>query len=300
MLKLGIDLGGSKIEAIALDDAGTELFRKRVPTRQERGYDPILESIHGLYREMSERYPDGPHTIGVCTPGSISPRAGVLRNSNTQCLNGKPLHLDLEKRLGRPVVVVNDANCFALAEALHGAGRGYTTVFGVIMGTGCGGGIVIEGRVHEGRQGIGGEWGHTVIDPGGPRCYCGARGCVETFISGGGLERLWKEENGEHRSMADIVADFRSGHPDAVAFMERFFRNFGRAMANLVNVLDPDVIVLGGGLSNIEELYSEGVDRVRDQVFSDTFDTPIVRNQLGDSAGVIGAALVGAGELPHP
>jgi fructokinase len=217
----------------------------------------------------------------------------VLRNSNTQCLNGKPIHRDLEKRLGHAVAVVNDANCFALAEALQGAGRGYHTVFGVIMGTGCGGGIVIDGTVHEGRQGIGGEWGHTTIDPNGPRCYCGARGCVETLISGGGLERLWRETHGAHRSMPDIVASSRSGNPDARDFMDWFLRHFGRAMANLANVLDPDVIVLGGGLSNIDELYTGGVERVREAVFSDYFDTPIVRNELGDASGVIGAALVG-------
>lgn len=293
MLKFGVDLGGSKIESIVRDEAGRELFRKRVPTRQELGYEHIIDSIHDLYREMALQFPDDRHTVGVCTPGSMSPRRGVLRNSNTQCLNGMPVQRDLEQRLGRAVPVVNDANCFALAEALFGAGRGHRIVFGVIMGTGCGGGIVIDGKVHEGRQGIGGEWGHAVMDPDGPACYCGARGCVETLISGGGLERLWKKAHGQRRSMADIVADFHSGDADAGDFMNRFFRNFGRAMANLVNVLDPDVIVLGGGLSNIDELYAEGVEHVRSNVFSDSFKTPIVRNELGDSSGVIGAALVG-------
>lgn len=294
MLRLGIDLGGSKIEGIVRDDVGKELFRKRVPTRQEFGYEHILDAVHNLYRDMLRQSSQEPHTVGIATPGSISPRRGVLRNSNTQCLNGKPFHRDLEEQLGHSVTVVNDANCFALAEALLGAGRGYDSVFGVIMGTGCGGGIVIDGKVHEGRHGIGGEWGHTVIDPHGPQCYCGARGCVETLISGGGLERLWKEMHGKQHAMIDIVADFRSGDPDARDFMSRFFRQFGRAMANLVNVLDPDVIVLGGGLSNIDELYSDGLEYVRDAVFSDFFETPIVRNELGDSSGVIGAALVGA------
>jgi fructokinase len=293
VLRIGIDMGGSKIEVIAMDETGPELFRKRVPTRQELGYEHIIGAIHDLYREAVDPFPDQPHTVGVCTPGSISSRSGVLRNSNTQCLNGMPVHIDLEKRVGRAVPVVNDANCFALAEATLGAGRGHKTVFGVIMGTGCGGGIVIDGRVHEGRQGIGGEWGHTVLDPRGAECYCGARGCVETFISGGGLERLWRVTHGVDRSMEDIVSDFRKGHTDALTFMNAFFQRFGRALANLVNVLDPDVIVLGGGLSNIDELYSEGARYVRDSVFSDHFDTPILRNQLGDSAGVIGAALVG-------
>lgn len=301
MLRIGIDMGGSKIEAIAMDDAGHELFRKRVPTRQELGYEHIVGAIHDLYREVADPFPDRPHTIGVCTPGSISPRTGALRNSNTQCLNGMPVHLDLEKRFGRAVPIVNDANCFALAEALLGAGREHHTVFGVIMGTGCGGGIVIDGRVHEGRQGIGGEWGHTVIDARGPKCYCGARGCVETFISGGGLERLWEGTHAERRSMEDIVGDFRRGQPNALAFMSAFFQQFGRALANLVNILDPDVIVLGGGLSNIDELYSEGVQHVGANVFSDHFETPIVRNQLGDSSGVVGAALAGRSrEENHP
>jgi fructokinase len=185
MHRIGIDFGGTKIEGIVLDPAGREIFRKRVETRREDGYERILERIRTLYDELRARDPQQEHTLGIGTPGAVSPRTGLLKNSNTVCLNGRPLKADLERLLGRPIAIQNDANCFSLAEALHGAGRGCTLVFGVIMGTGCGGGIVYRGDVITGPQAIAGEWGHTSIDPNGPLCYCGRRGCVETFISGG-------------------------------------------------------------------------------------------------------------------
>ena len=232
-------------------------------------------------------------SLGIATPGALSPRTGLLRNSNTQCLNNKPLKADLEKRLGRTIEIQNDANCFAMAEAISGAGTGYDLVFGVIMGTGCGGGIVYKNEVFTGRHAIAGEWGHSTLDPNGPQCWCGARGCVETLISGGGLERLYEKRHGSYQTLTEIVdKSRRKANPEA-AFMHSFLVNFGRAMANLINILDPDVIVLGGGLSNIQELYSEGVAQVRQQVFSDYLETPIVKNKLGDSAGVLGAAFVG-------
>ncbi len=212
---------------------------------------------------------------------------------NTACLIGRPFAADLRARLGRDFAIDNDANCFALAEALHGAGRGKRVVFGVILGTGCGGGIVIDGRVHRGLQAIGGEWGHMVIDPRGSLCYSGHRGCVETFISGGGLERRHAEQRGERKSASEIVAAWRRGEAPATATMDEFFAQFGQALANLIGVLDPDVVVLGGGLSNIDELYARGVAEVAKRVFSDSLETPIVKHALGDSAGVIGAALIG-------
>jgi fructokinase len=291
-LRFGIDLGGTKTEGVILDADGRQIRRERIPT-DPSGYEPVLAGIERLYRQLVRAADDTPHTLGIGTPGTVSRRSGLLKNSNTTCLNGMPVARDLRTRLGRELAIENDANCFALAEAVAGAGRGYRVVFGVIMGTGCGGGIVIDGKVHRGLQSIAGEWGHTVIDPAGPPCYCGARGCVETFISGSGLEDRYAERAGPRRAVDEIVAAWRAGDPAATAAMDDFFARFGRALANLIAVLDPDVIVLGGGLSNIDELYVRGIDEVRRRIFSDSLDTPIVKHRLGDSAGVIGAALVG-------
>jgi fructokinase len=292
MLRIGIDLGGTKIEGIVLDDQGRELFRKRIETEQEGGCHHILNRIHGLYSELSKTA-RGDHTFGIGTPGAISPRTGLLKNSNTVCLNGQPVKKDLEALLGRKIEIQNDANCFAMAEALHGAGRGKDLVFGVIMGTGCGGGIVHKGRVIVGRQAIAGEWGHMSITPDGPLCYCGKRGCVETLISGGGASARYAEKFGAKKPFREIEKDFYAGDAKAVEFMKIFFRDFGRALANLIDILDPDVVVLGGGVSNFGALYQEGVAEVAQYVFSDSLETPIVKHQLGDSAGVIGAALIG-------
>lgn len=293
MRKLGIDLGGTKIEGIALDEHGGALHRLRLATEADGGYAHILDRIAMVHAQLCERIDGAAHTLGVGTPGALSSRTGLLRNANTVVLNGQPLLHDLERRLARPLTLANDANCFALAEARHGAARGAAIAFGVIMGTGCGGGLVVDGRVHVGRHSIGGEWGHMSIDPAGPLCYCGQRGCVETFISGSGLQARHAERTGERRGAAEIVADFRRGEAACRATMTAFFEHFGRSLANLIDIVDPDVVVLGGGLSNIDELYTLGIDAVRRQVFSDTFETPIVRHTLGDSAGVIGAALIG-------
>jgi fructokinase len=208
-------------------------------------------------------------------------------------MNGQPVKADLENLLGRKIEIQNDANCFALAEALHGAGRGKKLVFGIIMGTGCGGGIVHNGEVISGAQGIAGEWGHMSLAADGPLCYCGRRGCVETYISGGGLQNRYAERFGAQKTFREIEKDFHAGEPQAVEFMKFFFRKFGRAVANLIDMLDPDVIVIGGGVSKFDALYTEGVAEVAKFVFNDSLETPIVKNQLGDSAGVIGAALIG-------
>ncbi len=293
MHRVGIDLGGTKIEGIALDEDQKELFRERIPTEQGKGYEGILSNIKSIYRKLVGEIGEKPHTLGIGTPGAVSRRTGLLKNSNTVCLNGKPVQADLEKLLGRKFEIQNDANCFALAEALNGAGRGKDLVFGVIMGTGCGGGIVHYGQVITGKQGIAGEWGHSAIDPRGPQCYCGSRGCVETFISGGGLERFYERQFGIRMSLKEMIAEYRKGEPRAVRVMEGFFVNFGRAMANLINILDPDIVVLGGGVSNIDEIYTEGVAAVEKMIFSDSLETPIVKHELGDSAGALGAALVG-------
>jgi fructokinase len=293
MFRIGIDLGGTKIEGIALDDQGREVKRQRIPTQAEGGVAHIVGRIAGLYAGLVYAIDDAPHTVGVGTPGAISPRTGLLKNSNTTCLNGQPLDVLLAQALHHPVTLANDANCFALAEARMGAGRGHSLVFGVIMGTGCGGGIVIDGRVRVGPQAIAGEWGHMVIDPAGPPCYCGAHGCVETFISGGGVEARFRAATGRSLEMASIAAGALTGDGECAHAMDEFHARFGQAMANLIAVLDPDIVVLGGGLSNLDSIYYQGVAEIARCVFSDALDTPIVRHQLGDSAGVIGAALLG-------
>ena len=293
MFRIGIDLGGTKIEGIILDDQGKELFRKRIETQQEQGYHHILSRIQQLYSESAKEIQAKPHTFGIGTPGAISPRTGLLKNSNTVCLNGQPLKADLETLLGRKIGIQNDANCFALAEALHGAGRGKNLVFGVIVGTGCGGGIVHKGEVIVGKQAIAGEWGHMSLIPDGPACYCGKRGCVELYISGGGAEARYAEKFGAKKSFPEIERGFYAGDAKAVEFMKIYFSHFGRALANVIDVLDPDAVVLGGGVSNFKALYAEGVAEVAKFVFNDSLEILIVKNQLGDSAGVIGAALIG-------
>jgi fructokinase len=292
MNRIGIDLGGTKIEGVVLDASGQEIFRKRIPTERERGYAVILQKIKSLHDELAAAAP-GPATFGIGTPGAISPRTGLLKNSNTTCMNGQPVKADLEKLLGRRIEIQNDANCFAMAEALLGAGQGKKMVFGVIIGTGCGGGIVHKGEVITGPQAIAGEWGHMSIDPHGPLCYCGRRGCVETYLSGGGLENRYAEKFGARKAMREVTAAYDAGEPQAVEFMGEFFDRFGRAVANLIDILDPDIVVLGGGVSNFKAVYTEGVAAVRKHVFTDELETPIVQHQLGDSAGVFGAALVG-------
>ncbi len=293
MFKLGMDLGGTKIEGIALDQNDNECFRKRIPTEAEHGYTRIVDNIVALYRDLAAAVDNAPHTFGIGTPGAISPRTGLLKNSNTVCMNGKPLKHDLEARLKRDIGIQNDANCFAMAEAMHGAGQGKEMVFGVILGTGCGGGLVHHGKVHTGIQAIGGEWGHMSIDPNGPRCYCGNNGCIECYISGGGLTKRYAERYSEKKNLLDVEKAYFAGEPRAIAFMQGFFVNFGRAMANLINILDPDIIVLGGGFSKFKAIYTEGVKEVKRQVFSDSLETPIVKHKIGDSAGVLGAAFIG-------
>lgn len=294
MYKIGIDLGGTKIEGIVLDKELKEVFRKRISTEQEKGYEHIINNIASLYSSLASEINQAPHTFGIGTPGSISARTGFLKNSNTTCLNGKPFLQDLETKIDRKVSIENDANCFAMTEALMGAGTGKKLVFGVIMGTGCGGGIVYDHKVIRGIQSIAGEWGHSTIDPKhGPECYCGKRGCIETYISGGGLENRYSDLTGNKIPLEKIVGLYRSGDQEAAKIMTDFFDNFGIALSNLINTLDPDVVVLGGGLSNIEEVYTIGIESVKKYIFNDVLETPIVKNKAGDSAGVFGAALIG-------
>lgn len=290
MHHIGIDLGGTKIEIAVLDAGSRVLLRRRVPTAAHLGPEHVIHTIRGLYHQTLQSLGDPQHTLGIGTPGAISPLTGLLKNSNTLCLNGLPLQGLLSDTLQHEVLLENDANCFALAEARMGAGRGHRVVFGVIMGTGCGGGIVIDGRLLTGPQRIAGEWGHSTLDPAGPVCACGRRGCVETALSGSGLEARHRERAGYDLSAEQIFAD-----PTCSDLVDDFYRDFGIALANVINILDPDCVVLGGGLSKVEGLYSQGVDAVRARIFTDVPTTPVLRNRLGDSAGVLGAAMLAAG-----
>ncbi|MBT1076968.1 ROK family protein [Geobacter grbiciae] len=292
--RIGIDLGGTKIEALLLGPEGEEHSRRRIPSPAGMGYEAVVAAVAGLVDEAAGRIPEGARrTIGIGIPGSVDPVTGLVRNANSTCLIGKPLQGDLESRLGCSVALRNDADCFTMAECRMGAGRGYGLVFGVIMGTGCGGGICIDGVVREGPHRIAGEWGHISVDPAGAPCYCGNRGCVETKISGSGVERAFCADHGEGIVMEEIVRLAREGELRCTVAFDRFLDDFGRCLGGLISILDPDAVVLGGGLSNIDELYTIGVARVRRYAFHDALRTPILRNRLGDSAGVIGAAWIG-------
>ena len=289
MYKIGIDLGGTKTEGVLVDEQFQVIERKRVPTNQNNGYESILNIIKDLISDLKEKNNEKT-SIGVCTPGALSKESGLIKNSNTQCLIGKDLKNDLEKILEQEISIENDANCFALAEARLGAAKNHDTVFGVIMGTGVGGGLVINGKIHTGRSNIAGEWGHHCIKPNGNECYCGRKGCVETYISGPALEKKWNQLTNQNASVPNIIKN--SQENAYKTWKNEFLENFGLSLANVIDIIDPDAIVLGGGLSNIPFLYDEGKDLVYQNVFSDTVDTPILQNQLGDSAGVFGACIL--------
>ena len=292
--RLGIDLGGTKIESLLLAPDETVLQRRRVPSPAADGYDAVLVTLHRVITETAALVPAGSqYTIGIGVPGSLNPATGLVQNANSTCLNSHPLKPDLERLLSRSVGIRNDADCFALAECRLGAGQGYSMVFGVIMGTGCGGGICINGKVREGPHRIAGEWGHFSVDPEGMSCYCGNRGCVETKISGSGVERAFAKRCGRKLTMEEIVVGARQSDWQCREAFDRFLDDFGRCLGGLISVLDPDAVVLGGGLSGIDELYTVGVERVRQYAFHGDLRTPILRNQLGDSAGVFGAAWIG-------
>ena len=288
--KLGIDLGGTKIEAVVINDAFQVVERKRVATDREEGYDAILERIVNLANELM-KIGNVNGSVGICTPGAIDFKTGTLKNSNTVCLIDKPLKSDLESALALPILMENDANCFALAESILGVAKDYKLVFGVVLGTGCGGGVVVNKNIHRGANHISGEWGHHVLYPNGRDCYCGNKGCTESYISGTALEKEWKALTGEFKCVTDIIdnKDYLK-HPE---WKENFINNFGAALANVIDIVDPNAIVLGGGLSKIDLLYSEGKDAIAKAIFSRNFVTPILKNKLGDSAGVFGAAMLG-------
>ena len=289
MNKIGIDLGGTKIEGILLDENFNEITRKRISTNQDQGYDSILKSISSLIQDLRAKL-NSEASIGICTPGIISKNTGLIKNSNTQCLIGKPLKNDLENILEQKISMENDANCFALAEATLGSGKDFDLVFGVIMGTGVGGGIVLQKQIHSGRTNVAGEWGHHCIRQDGNSCYCGNNGCVETYVSGPALERHWTKLTYKTESLQEIVKKLDS--EVGKRWKEDFLENFGLGLANVIDILDPDAIILGGGVSNIDFLYDEGKDVVYEKVFSDQIDTPILKNMLGDSSGVFGACMI--------
>ena len=289
MNKIGIDLGGTKIEGILLDENFNEITRKRISTNQDQGYDSILKSISSLIQDLHTKS-NSNASIGICTPGIISKNTGLIKNSNTQCLIGKPLKNDLENILEQKISMENDANCFALAEATLGAGKNFDLVFGVIMGTGVGGGVTIRKKIHTGRANIAGEWGHHCVRPDGNSCYCGNNGCMETYISGPALERYWTKLTYKTEPLHEIVKKLDS--EVGKRWKEDFLENFGLGLANVIDILDPDAIILGGGVSNIDFLYDEGKNAVYEKVFSDQINTPILKNELGDSSGVFGACMI--------
>ena len=292
--KIGIDLGGTKTEIILLKPDNMETYRKRIKTPVSFGYDAIIKSLYELIIETGKNVPSGcEYTTGIGIPGSINLDTELVQNANTTCLIGKPFKKDLENLIRREIEVENDANCFTLAESLEGAAKGHGLVFGIIMGTGCGGGIYIDGSVRKGSHSITGEWGHFSVDPDGADCYCGNRGCIETKLSGGGAEAAYFKNYGRKMLMKDIAEGYRSGEPSCVTFFESFLDDFGRCLGGLISILDPDAIVIGGGLSSIPELYTKGYERIKKYVFHEDLKTPVLKNKLGDSAGVFGAAWIG-------
>lgn len=321
--RIGVDLGGTKIEAIVLRESAEReqpdiVTRARVPTDRSLGYEHILATTRALVHQVAREAEIDPleTPIGVGMPGSVTMRRAdgsrspepLVKNSNTTCLNGQPFRADLARAIGCAISFANDANCFALAEATWGAARGARVTFGVIMGTGVGGGLVVADdldggdddqprralRAWDGAQGIAGEWGHIILDPDmGPECYCGKRGCVETYLSGPAMEAEYEARGGPRRRLAEIAARGASGE-DVIArkLMAERVDIFGRAIATVINILDPDVIVIGGGVSNVAALYDRGPKAVARWVFNDELNTKILKNALGDSAGVLGAALL--------
>lgn len=292
----GIDLGGTKIEGVILKRTGTSeglpktMSRIRIPTEANQGYNHIISQIDHLVRLLADdsKLPL-PDSIGIGTPGTRSRSTGLMKNCNTTCLNGKDLKSDIEASLRMTVNIANDADCFALAEATFGAGKGYFTVFGVNIGTGVGGGIVVDGKLVSGPNGLSGEWGHMTLNSDGPECYCGRRGCVEKYLSGPAVEEHYTRATGRRKNLKDIAGSTDMQDSTTITWM---CENFGRALAQVVNVLDPEVIVLGGGAGQVPQLRTHGLAKLRENVFGPDFSTPVVLPELGDSAGVFGAALL--------
>ncbi len=295
----GIDLGGTKIEGVVLHSQPPfeVCCRIRVPTEKQKGYDHIIARIAELIDQMKKETGASPARIGIGTPGASDPISGLHKNSNTTVINGRPFKAELEKKIGISVQMANDANCFAVAEAKMGIVPDHLpdaeVVFGVIMGTGVGGGLVVNGKVINGRQGIAGEWGHNYLCQSGGKCYCGKIGCTETVISGPALEHYYRSLTTHDKKLKDIYQLHLQGNdPAASQTIRRLIDYFGKGIATLINILDPDAIVLGGGVGNIDLLRTEGVEAVKQHVFNTRLDTLFLKPKLGDSAGVFGAAFL--------
>ena len=293
----GIDLGGTKMEGIILDSPEDKktIVRTRIDTEAAKGYGHMINQLSRLVKELENQSGLRPKTIGIGTPGVLDPVLQTMKNCNTTCLNGMPLKKDLEEKLQLPVVLANDANCFALAETQLGIVKEKSPdaklIFGIIMGTGVGGGIVFNGKIWGGRHGIGGEWGHNFLDESGGHCYCGKSGCVETILSGPALEKYYTALSGKKLKLKEIVSAAEIGSDEqALETMHRLHHYFGKGLASIVNMLDPDVIIIGGGVGNIDSIYSKGIQSLKHFVFNNRLDVPVLRPSLGDSAGVFGAA----------
>lgn len=293
-MRIGIDLGGTKIEGIALDDNGNILYRERVDTPRD-DYRATVNAICQLIQKIENQIGEQ-GSIGIGIPGTISPATGLVKNANSTWLIGQPLNKDLESQLQRPVRIANDANCFAVSEATDGAAAGKQIVFGVIIGTGTGGGICFNGRPLVGANAIGGEWGHNPLpwpqpeESPGPKCYCGQHGCIETWLSGTGFSNRFREQTGKSLSAPEIITLVEQGDTQAETALQQYEQRMARGLASIINVVDPDVIVLGGGMSNVERLYTNVPKLWGDYVFSDRVDTLLVPPKHGDSSGVRGAA----------
>ncbi len=299
-IRCGIDLGGTKIEGVLIETNHKELKvieRLRLPTEKEKGYRHIINQVCKVVQLLEASSSIKVSRLGIGTPGTSDPITGLLKNSNTTCLNGLPFKHDLENKLGIPIEIANDANCFALAETRFGIVAEQfpeaKVVFGVIMGTGVGGGLVVNGQVVNGRHGIAGEWGHNFLDSSGGECYCGKEGCVERILAGPSLERYYLEQTGNSLKLKEIVQRHKAKtDPKATKTIERLLYFFGKAIASITNTIDPDVIILGGGVGNIDLLYTEELKSLKHYIFNPTVETKILKPKLGDSAGVFGAALL--------
>jgi fructokinase len=299
-MRIGIDLGGTKIEGIVIDPEGKELVRKRIPTPRH-DYGSTIAQIVSLIKDIASQARTESFSVGIACPGAISPASGLMKNANSTWIIGKPLQKDLEQSLGQEISMSNDANCFALSEATDGAAAGAEVVFGVIIGTGCGGGVVVRGADLTGINAIAGEWGHNPLPwpspdemAGAPACYCGKKGCIETYLSGTGFAKRYEEAVKSSLTAPEILNFAQSGDREANNQLHRYYDRMARSLATVINLIDPDVIVLGGGMSNIESLYDEVPNRWGQYVFSDRVDTKLVQALHGDSSGVRGAAWLNA------
>ena len=293
-MKIGIDLGGTKTEAILIDDSGRELFRKRIKT--EKNYHGTLDGIKSLIDEIENKFQTVDH-IGIGMPGAVSVDSTLVKNANSIWLNNRPIKKDLEISLRKQINLENDANCFALSEAIDGAGKDFDVVFGVILGTGVGGGIIVSKKILQGRNKIGGEWGHIPLpnrtddeNKYSNKCYCGLKGCIETFVSGPGFSGIFNSKHNEKFETLQIVEGFNKGDSRCIESLQNYVDHLARGLSNIVNILDPGIIILGGGMSNIDYIYDNINKQLKKYVFSDTLHTKVVKNIHGDSGGVRGAA----------